>query len=123
MRGLSRREFLGGAAGVAAAVALPPFHPARAAITPLAGATVNLASYHVSNYVHAADIFDGYVGLPMATAIQKIYLGHDSFPSTPSDQDVPALRGRLPVPDHDRAEQEDDADRAVPAGGVAGHAH
>ena len=83
MRGLSRREFLGGAAGVAAVVALPPFYPTRAAITPLAGATINLASYHVSNYVKAANVFDGYVGLPMGTAIQKIYLGHSEFPSDP----------------------------------------
>jgi hypothetical protein len=84
LRGLSRREFLGGAAGVAAAVALPPFHATRAVSTPLAGATVNLSSYHVSNYVHAADIFNGYIGLPMATTIQKLYMGHGSFPSQPS---------------------------------------
>lgn len=83
MRGLSRREFLGGAAGIAAAATLPPSHSARSAVTPLAGATVNLGSYGVSSYLDAAHIFDGYVGLPMATRIEKIYMEQGSFPTAP----------------------------------------
>jgi hypothetical protein len=91
LSGLSRREFLGGAAGVTAAIVAPPLsaRPAagaprsRAAITPLAGATVSPGAYHVSDNVQAAKIFDGYVGLPLGTTLQKIYLGHGSFPEPP----------------------------------------
>lgn len=94
VQGPSRREFLGGAAGIAAAAALPASlplpagrasRPARrgAAATPVAGATVDLASYKSKNYVDAADTFDGLVGLPLATTIQKIYMGHGEFPPHP----------------------------------------
>lgn len=54
---------------------------ARAAVTPLAGATVNLGAYGVSSYTEAANIFDGYIGLPMAKTFEKIYMGHGSFPA------------------------------------------
>jgi hypothetical protein len=85
VQGLSRREFLGGAAGIAAVAALPasatiPARHAslparrRAATTPVVGATVDLASYGSKNYVDAAHTFDGYVGLPLATTIQKVYM-------------------------------------------------
>jgi hypothetical protein len=85
--GLSRREFLGGAAGLAAAVTLLPSGSSAAAVTPaaapLAGATVDLQSYGVTNYVKAANILDGYVGIPLATTIQKIFLGSSVFPASP----------------------------------------
>jgi hypothetical protein len=84
--GLSRREFLGGTAGLAAMGALPPSRSSRAAVAPLAGATVDLHSYGVKNYVRAADIPDSYVGLPLATTIQKILLGSSEFPSSPGAQ-------------------------------------
>jgi hypothetical protein len=86
--GLSRREFLGGAAGVVAATALPvsagsPSRRIHAATTPLAGATVDLASYGGTSYINAANIYDGYVGLPLATTLQKVYMGHGEFPPHP----------------------------------------
>lgn len=94
MRGLSRREFFGGAAGAAALVAVP-VGSARAALTPsarvtatarstpLVGATVSPSTYGVTNYLDAANIFDGYVGLPMATTLAKVYLAAGQFPSRP----------------------------------------
>jgi hypothetical protein len=82
--GLSRREFLGGTAGLAVAVALPRSGSSQAAITPLAGATVSLNAYPgASDYVDAAQILDGYVGMPLATTIQKIYLNSATFPTSP----------------------------------------
>ena len=95
MPGLSRREVFGGVAGVAAAVALPsarksrtrrPSRGSAAAVAPLAGATVDLHSYGVKNYAQAASILDGYVGLPLATTIQKVLLGYSEFPSSPGSQ-------------------------------------
>jgi hypothetical protein len=82
VQGLSRREFLGGAAGVAAVAVLPasatiPSRHARlparhaAATTPVFGSTVDLASYSSKNYLDAANTFDGFAGLPMATTIQN----------------------------------------------------
>lgn len=87
MRGLSRREFLGGTAGLTAAAVLGPSQrPASAATTPLAGATVDQASYGAGNIVKDADIFDGYVGMPMARTLQKIYLSPRVFPTAPSSK-------------------------------------
>lgn len=101
LHALSRRGFLGATAGIAAVAALPasatipprqasvparrPGRPARrsAAVTPAVGATVDLASYQSANYLAAANTFDGYVGLPLATTIQKIYMGHGEFPPHP----------------------------------------
>lgn len=84
MRGLSRREFLGGAAGVAAVAALPPGGSTPAATpAPLAGATLNPSSYGIKSYLDAANIYDGYVGMPLATTFEKVYLGHGAFPPQP----------------------------------------
>ena len=90
MRGPSRREFLGGAAGAAALAALPyaPTRPtatrARAAArVPLAGATVNPVSYGITSNLQAASIYDGYVGMPLATTFEKVYMGHGAFGSLP----------------------------------------
>src|SRR5215472_893311 len=94
VQGLSRREFLSGAAGIVAVTALPASatiparhasRPARrsAATTPLVGATVDLASYGGKNYLDAANTFDGCVGLAMATTLQKIYMGHGQLPPHP----------------------------------------
>jgi len=47
------------------------------------GATVDLASYGSKTYVDAANTFDGYAGLPLATTIQKVYMGHGEFPPHP----------------------------------------
>jgi hypothetical protein len=87
MPGLSRRGFLGGAAGLAAVAALPPAGRAAAAakpaVTPLAGGTVDLSAYHASNYVKTADIMDGYIGMPLARTLQKVLITTTSFPASP----------------------------------------
>jgi hypothetical protein len=73
---LSRRGFLVGAAGLTAAAMLPSSSssPVKAATTPLAGATIDPPTvYNTKNSVTAANIFDGYVGAPLALTIQKFY--------------------------------------------------
>ena len=84
MRGISRREFLGGAAGVIAVATLPPAGSTRAAApAPLAGATTNPSSYGITSNLDAANIYDGYVGMPLATTFEKVYMGHGAFPPSP----------------------------------------
>lgn len=56
---------------------------ARAAVTPVAGASINPASYGTHNWVTAANIADGYIGLPLAKTMQKVYLSHGEFPTQP----------------------------------------
>jgi len=63
---------------------LPPGSTSQAAApAPLAGATLNTASYGVKSYLDAANIYDGYVGMPLATTFEKVYLGHGAFPPQP----------------------------------------
>lgn len=86
---LSRRKFLGGAAGLGAAAALPllPSASPAAVGTPVLGGTVSLAAYPgASDYVAAAQLLDSYVNLPLATTIQKIYLQPGVFPTSPGDK-------------------------------------
>ncbi|HEV2451592.1 MAG TPA: twin-arginine translocation signal domain-containing protein [Streptosporangiaceae bacterium] len=86
MPGLSRRQFLGGAAGAAAVAALPVALSQRtrpALGTHLAGATVDPAAYNTGSYVDAANIFDGYVGLPLAKTLEKIYIHTGAFGTSP----------------------------------------
>jgi hypothetical protein len=84
MQGLSRRGFLGGAAGIAAAVALPPSRStAQSGIIPMTGAIVNLGAYNVSSYLKAAEIYNSYVGLSLATTFEKVYMNHGQFGPTP----------------------------------------
>lgn len=63
-----------------------PARRAPAAVTPLVGASVDLHSYGVKSYTQAASMFDGFVGLPMATTLQKVLLGYSVFPASPGDQ-------------------------------------
>lgn len=87
MQGLSRRGFLYGAAGVAAAATLPSSlsaraavtSAARAAVTPLAGDTITPGTYGTQNAVDAANIADGYIGLPLALTIQKYWVEPSAF--------------------------------------------
>ena len=82
MSNLSRRGFLYGAAGVAAAAALPSSQLARAAVTPaartaatpLTGAIVTPGSYNVRSAVKASHIADGYIGMPLAVTLQKFWV-------------------------------------------------
>jgi hypothetical protein len=84
MQVLSRRGFLGGAAGVAAAVALPPSHgTTQRGFTPVTGAIVNLGAYEVSSYLEAARIYNSYVGLPLAITFEKVYMSHGQFGPAP----------------------------------------
>lgn len=84
-QGLSRRHFLqGSSAAVAGALLIPRAlpgtvpRPARRAVSAkVTGATVSPNAYNVAGWLHAAKIFDSYVGLPLATTIQKIYM-HES---------------------------------------------
>jgi hypothetical protein len=80
-QGLSRRGFLGAAAGVTIGAALPlvggtraAVRTATAAVKPLAGATVNPGAFGQTNALAAAKIANGFLGMPLATTIQKIYL-------------------------------------------------
>lgn len=98
---LDRRTFLSSSAAVVSGLLLPrdafgmASRPglkarvasrARLASTPITGATVNPTVYHMTNWVQAANTFDGYVGHPLATTIQKFYMVEGQFPS-----------GRLPL--------------------------
>jgi hypothetical protein len=86
---LSRRTFLlGSSAAVMAALVNPrgasgKVSRARLAQspTPLTGATVNPSVYNMTNWVQGANTFDGYVGYPLATTIQKIYMQEGQYPT------------------------------------------
>jgi hypothetical protein len=80
---LSRRKFLlGSCAAAAGALLIPRVQSgtaarARLAATspsPITGATVNPNVYRMSNWVKGAQTFDSYVGYPLASTIQKIYM-------------------------------------------------
>jgi hypothetical protein len=89
LQGLSRRGFLGAAAGVTIGAALPLAHGPRTAVStatgavkPLAGATVNPSEFGQANALAAAKIADGYLGMPLATTLQKVYM-NDNFGKRP----------------------------------------
>src|SRR5215469_11864868 len=69
----SRRAFLSGAAGLAAAAVLPSARSTQATAGPLTGATVKPEAYRLTNALTAARIADGFIGMPLATTIQKLY--------------------------------------------------
>jgi len=52
----------------------------------LAGASINPTAYGITNWVAAANLADGYLGLPLATTIQKVYMGHSQFGILPTLQ-------------------------------------
>jgi TAT (twin-arginine translocation) pathway signal sequence len=79
---LSRRGFLQGSAAVAAGTLLAGALPRRAAAgTAVTGATVNPHAYSLSSWPKAANLFDSYVGLPLAVTVQKNYLTEGSYPN------------------------------------------
>jgi hypothetical protein len=85
MQGQSRREFIGGTAALAAGLALPLTQRPGVTVSPIAGTTVNLGAYGVGTFLEAAQIYDGYVGLPLATTFEKVYMNHGQFgPGLPS---------------------------------------
>jgi hypothetical protein len=85
MQTQSRREFIGGTAALAVGLALPLTQRPSVTVPPLAGTTVNRGAYGVGTYLEAAKIYDGYVGLPLATTFEKVYMNHGQFgPGLPS---------------------------------------
>lgn len=46
---------------------------------PLVGVTIDKGAYHVTTFSEAAQILNGYVGSPLATRFEKIYLKHGEF--------------------------------------------
>ena len=69
----SRRAFLGGAAGLATAAVLPSARSIQAIAGFLTGAIVKSEAYRLTNALTAARIADGFIGMPLATTIQKLY--------------------------------------------------
>ena len=103
---LSRRRFLQGSSAVAAgAVLMPggwpgavPRSAARAVSARITGATVQPRVYGTERWVQGAKIFDSYVGMPLATSIQKIYMTEGQFYTDPLPVHLTGLaRHRLPV--------------------------
>src|SRR5437868_12261444 len=96
---LSRRGFLRGSSAVAAgALLVPRGHPravprsARdAASAEVTGATVNPRVYGLSSWPKGAKVFDSYVGLPLATTIQKIYMRESQYFTDPLPSHVTSL--------------------------------
>jgi hypothetical protein len=81
---LTRRQFIGPSAAAVAAPVLPGM--AEASVTPIAGAIVNLGAYDTTTYLAGAKIFNSYVGLPLATRFEKVYMGHGEFGPTLPDK-------------------------------------
>jgi hypothetical protein len=81
---LTRRQFIGATAAAVAAAELPGM--AEASVTPLAGATVNRGAYDTATYLAGAKIFNSYVGLPLATRFEKVYMDHGEFGTTLPDK-------------------------------------
>lgn len=87
---LSRRKFLlGASAAVVGALLVPRGASGRVSRSgravagsipaPITGATVNPSAYLMSNWVKTASKFDSYVGYPLATTIQKIYMPEGTY--------------------------------------------
>jgi hypothetical protein len=97
---LSRRGFLGGSSAVAAgALLMPrgllgaaPRAAARTASTPVVtGATVQPRVYGVTGWAKGASIFDSYVGMPLATTIQKVYMAEGQYYTDPLPSHLTSL--------------------------------
>src|SRR5260370_35659929 len=96
--GPSRRRCLWGSSAVAPAAQMSRGRPAtvpraapRAVRTKIAGATVSPAAYGITGWVQAAKTFDSYVGLPLATTIQKIYMTEGQYFTNPLPVRIRAL--------------------------------
>jgi hypothetical protein len=96
---LSRRQFLwGSSAAIAAAPLMLHGRPGtvsrrapHAVATKITGATVSPAAYGITGWVQAAKKFDSYVGLPLATTIQKIYMTEGQYFTNPLPVRISAL--------------------------------
>ena len=97
---LSRRRFLQGSSAVAAGALLMPGgwpgavpRSARAVSAKVTGATVQPRVYGTERWVQGAKIFDSYVGMPLATSIQKIYMTEGQFYTDPLPVHLTGLAG------------------------------
>jgi hypothetical protein len=98
---LSRRRFVqGSSAAAAGALLMPsdwlgaaPRSAARAAGIKVRGATVNPRVYGTLRWVKAARIFNSYVGMPLATNAQKIYMLEGQYFTDPLPTHITGLAG------------------------------
>jgi hypothetical protein len=96
---LSRRQLLwGSSAAAAGALLVPRVRPGtalrsapRAASATITGATVSPWPYGEVSWLQAAKTFDSYVGLPLATTIEKIYMKEGQFYTDPLPAHVLSL--------------------------------
>ena len=98
-QGLSRRGFLMGSSAVAAGALMTP--SARFGAAPrsaprltspqVLGATVNPSVYKLSSWAKGAKVFDSYVGMPLATTIQKIYMKESEYFTDPLPAHITSL--------------------------------
>lgn len=87
----SRRQFLWGSSAAIAAAPLmfhgrpstAPLPAPRAVTAKITGATVSPAAYGITGWGQAAKMFDSFVGLPLATTIQKIYMTEGEYFTNP----------------------------------------
>jgi hypothetical protein len=98
-RAVSRRGFVLGSSAVAAGALLTPRvlpgavvrSAPRAVSAKVTGATVNPAVYHVRSWAKGAQFFDSYVGMPLAAAIQKIYMLEGQYFTDPLPAHITSL--------------------------------
>jgi hypothetical protein len=101
---LSRRQVLWGSSVAAAGalltgrgrpstVPVPRPAPQAAASAEITGATVNPHAYGITNWAAAARLFDSYVGLPLATTIEKIFMTEGQFFTDPLPARITSLAG------------------------------
>jgi hypothetical protein len=105
---LCRRRFLLGSSAVAGALLIHHRQPGKssqpepraagarltsASSAGLTGATVNPKPYGSSNWLTGAQIFDSYVGMPLATTVQKIYMTQGQYYTDPLPSHITSLAG------------------------------
>jgi hypothetical protein len=97
-RTLSRRWFLAGSAAAAGVMLMPGRaaairlrHAPATATTPIIGATVNPSAYNLTSWLQAANLFDSYVGMPLAITSQKIFMAEGKYYTSPLPTHVTSL--------------------------------
>jgi len=98
---LSRRRLLAGSSAAVAGALLVPSswraaaHPQRRALTtastPVIGATVTPSAYQLTSWLQTAHRFDSYVGLPLATSAQKVFLTEGQYYTDPLPAHITGL--------------------------------
>lgn len=94
---LSRRHFLqGSSAAVAGALLIPGRsrtapRPAASTASLVTGATVAPQAYGLTSWLQAAKKLDSYIGLPLATTIQKVYMTEGQYYTDPLPGHITSL--------------------------------